>query len=189
MESSCLIIAITLGIICGIVGYFIAKNSPKSFNNEGHHNYKSDLESCSLKNEQLLMDIDSLKSQINQSSIQKSNIITETTKTTTISVIAFNADAAKAVYGKKIKENDLKIVEGIGPKIEELFKSSGILTWKALGKTSVDRCNKILYKAGERYRVHNPGTWPKQAKLAYEGKWQKLKNLQDKLDKGKENNK
>jgi predicted flap endonuclease-1-like 5' DNA nuclease len=189
MESTCLIIAINLGIICGIVGYFIGKSSRKSFNNEDHHDYKIDLEACSRKNEQLLIDIDSLKNQINQSSIQKSNIVSETTKTTTTSVIAFNADAAKAVYGKKIKENDLKIVEGIGPKIEELFKSSGILTWKALGKTSVDRCNKILYKAGERYRVHNPGTWPKQAKLAYEGKWQKLKNLQDKLDKGKENNK
>ena len=98
----------------------------------------------------------------------------------------FNADSVKAVYGKKVKENDLKIIEGIGPKIEELFKTSGILSWKALSEISVDGCNKILDKAGERYRIHDPGTWPRQAKLAYEGKWQELKTWQEKLDKDKE---
>ena len=89
--------------------------------------------------------------------------------------------------GDKSTPNDIpNLLEGIGPKIEELFKTSGIVSWKALGETSVERCNKILDKAGERYRIHNPGTWPKQSKLAYQGKWQKLKDLQDKLNKGKE---
>lgn len=74
----------------------------------------------------------------------------------------------------------------LGPKIEELFKTSGILTWKSLSETSVDRCNEILDKAGDRFRIHDPGTWPRQSKLAYEGKWQELKDWQEKLDKGKE---
>ena len=60
------------------------------------------------------------------------------------------------------------------------------MTWKRLSETSVDRCNKILDKAGDRYRIHNPSTWPKQAKLAYQGKWAKLKKWQDELDGGKE---
>lgn len=185
METTCLIIALILGIICGIVGYFIGKSNQKSFKNEGY-SYKSDLDACNQKNSQLQINIDSLKTQLNQPTIQKSNIVSETTKSAKSAIIVFNADAAKAVFGKKIKQDDLKLVEGIGPKIEELFKTSGILSWKALGETSVDRCNKILHKAGERYRIHDPGTWPRQAKLAYEGKWQKLKDWQDKLDKGKE---
>ena len=87
---------------------------------------------------------------------------------------------------KKVNENDLKIIEGIGPKIEELFKTSGILTWKALSETSVDRCREILNKAGERFQIHDPGTWPRQAKLCYEGKWQELKDWQATLDGGRE---
>jgi len=35
--------------------------------------------------------------------------------------LPFDGDAAKAAFGKKIKQDDLKIVEGIGPKIEGLF--------------------------------------------------------------------
>ncbi len=77
-------------------------------------------------------------------------------------------------------------MEGLGPKIEELFKTSGILTWKALGETSVDRLREILSKAGERYQIHDPSSWPKQSKLAYEGKWQELKEWQKKSDGGRE---
>jgi len=33
--------------------------------------------------------------------------------------------------------------------------------------------------------MHKPDTWPSQSKLAAEGKWQELKDLQDRLDGGK----
>lgn len=99
---------------------------------------------------------------------------------------AFDADAAKAVFGKKIKENDLTVVEGIGPKIAELFNNANISTWYALGETSVDDCQKILDNAGERFSIHNPGTWPRQAKLAANGEWKKLFDWQEELDGGKE---
>lgn len=67
----------------------------------------------------------------------------------------------------------------MGPKIEELFHNSGISTWKELGETSIDKCQEVLKSGGDRYRAHKPNTWPKQAQLAYEGKWQ------DNLDGGK----
>jgi predicted flap endonuclease-1-like 5' DNA nuclease len=102
-----------------------------------------------------------------------------------ISGFIFDASIAKAVFGKKITENDLTTVEGIGPKIAELFENSGITTWKDLSETSIERCKEILKSGGERYRVHIPDTWPKQAKLAYEGKWQELLDWQDLLDGGK----
>ncbi len=99
---------------------------------------------------------------------------------------AFDADTAKAVFGKKIKENDLTVVEGIGPKIAELFNQADIHTWSELAQTSVEDCQKILDNAGDRFTIHNPGTWPRQAKLAADGEWQKLFDWQEKLDGGKE---
>jgi large subunit ribosomal protein L27 len=87
---------------------------------------------------------------------------------------------------KKVKLDDLKIIEGIGPKIEQLLKEAGISTWALLAETSADKIKEILTEAGSRYQMHDPTTWPKQAGLAAEGKWDELQALQDYLDGGKE---
>lgn len=83
-------------------------------------------------------------------------------------------------------KEDLKKVEGIGPKIAELLNNAGINTFSQLGATEVDRIKEILAEAGSRYAAHNPGTWPKQAQMAADGKWDELKKWQDELDGGKE---
>src|SRR5690606_39031368 len=98
--------------------------------------------------------------------------------------ILFDADAAKAVFGKKIKENDLTIIEGIGPKIQELFHNHDIKTWKALSECSVAKCQTILDSGGSRYKMHRPDTWPEQAKMAYQGKWNALLDWQQELHGG-----
>lgn len=79
---------------------------------------------------------------------------------------------------------DLKIVEGIGPKIETILKNGGIKTWAQLGATSIDRLNELLTAAGDRYKLAKPNTWPKQAQMAASGEWSALKAYQDYLDKG-----
>ncbi len=58
-------------------------------------------------------------------------------------------------------------------------------TWEALSGCSVDKCQQVLLSGGDRFKMHNPGTWAKQAGLAAEGKWQELKDWQDSLDGGK----
>ncbi len=83
------------------------------------------------------------------------------------------------------KEDDLRKIEGIGPKISELLNLSEIMTFKQLAESSVDNLKSILEDAGPRYRVHNPSTWPQQAQLAADGKWDELQKLQDELDGGK----
>lgn len=88
-------------------------------------------------------------------------------------------------YLKKWKQDDLKAVEGIGPKIEGLFHAAGIKTWKALSEASVDSLKDILKVAGDRYRLADPGTWPEQARMANEGLWDKLNEYQDFLQGGK----
>jgi predicted flap endonuclease-1-like 5' DNA nuclease len=80
----------------------------------------------------------------------------------------------------------LKIVEGIGPKIEELLKNEGIKDWEILATTPDSQIRDILTAAGNKYRMHDPTTWPTQAELAARGEWDTLKDLQDKLKGGKE---
>ena len=81
--------------------------------------------------------------------------------------------------------NDLKAIEGIGPKTSELLITSGINTWEALANTSVDKIQDILNQAGAKFKLADPGTWPRQARLAADGKWDELTALQDELDGGK----
>jgi len=85
----------------------------------------------------------------------------------------------------EVKPDDLKKVEGIGPKIAELLNNAGITTFAQLAKTDAEKIKGILSDAGSRYKMHNPTTWPKQAELAAEGKWDELKKWQDELDGGK----
>ena len=88
--------------------------------------------------------------------------------------------------GKKIKQDDLKVVEGIGPKIEGLLHDIDIKTWKQLAEAPVEKVQAMLDEAGPRYRIHSPATWAQQADLAANAKWAELEKLQDELDGGKE---
>jgi predicted flap endonuclease-1-like 5' DNA nuclease len=83
------------------------------------------------------------------------------------------------------KKDDLKIVEGIGPKIEELFNNAGIYTFAQLASSSVEKMKSILDSAGPRFQIHDPSTWANQSALARDGKWDELKKWQDELHKGK----
>ncbi len=83
------------------------------------------------------------------------------------------------------QKDDLKIIEGIGPKIEELLNNAGVLTFRQLADAPVESIQAILNAAGPRFRVHNPATWGEQAELACGWKWTELKALQDKLTGGK----
>ena len=86
---------------------------------------------------------------------------------------------------KKVKVDDLTKIEGIGPKIAGLLRTADIATFESLSAAKITTLKSILKAAGPRYAVHQPKTWPKQAKLAAKGDWEALKKLQDKLDGGK----
>lgn len=90
----------------------------------------------------------------------------------------------KAIGFASAKPEDLKVVEGIGPKIESLLKNAGIQNWADLAATEVSRIEEILAAAGPRYKLAKPATWPKQAELADAKKWKELKEYQDFLDGG-----
>ncbi|MEO7344747.1 MAG: hypothetical protein ABIU85_07915, partial [Methylotenera sp.] len=99
-------------------------------------------------------------------------------------VYVLNTAAAKAAGFKPKGPNDLTVIEGIGPKINELFNNAGIITFAQLAKQSVPQMQKILDEAGARYKLAKPTTWAQQSALAAENKWSELKALQDKLSGG-----
>ncbi len=90
---------------------------------------------------------------------------------------------AAAAADNSVKDN-LKKVEGIGPKIQEHLNNDGIWSFAQLATSSISRIQGVLDAAGPKYKMHNPKTWPKQAALARDGKWAELKKWQDELDGG-----
>lgn len=86
---------------------------------------------------------------------------------------------------QEIKADDLKKIEGIGPKIAEILSNADIASFNDLGKAKPNKIKEILQAAGSRYKMFDPTTWPQQAKLAAKGKWDELKALQAQLKGGK----
>ena len=106
-------------------------------------------------------------------------------KKETPKVEAVKAEPKKAAPKKKAsgKGDDLKKIEGIGPKIASVLGEAGITTFEALSKTSPEKISEIIKDVRGN---HVTGTWPKQAEMAAEGKWDELNEWQDRLDGGVE---
>jgi small subunit ribosomal protein S1 len=81
--------------------------------------------------------------------------------------------------------DDLKKIEGVGPKIAEILTEAGLETFEKLAKTDAEKIREVLVAAGSRYKMFDPTTWPQQAGLAADGKWDELSSLQDDLKGGK----
>lgn len=185
----CFLIPIIVGLISALLGYLLGKMlSGGSNSNTADLNLKNDLNDCRDQNSKLnttisslKAELDALKSKFNTNAQSfSSNVNNEAVS------IPFDSSTASLLYGKKINQDDLKIVEGIGPKIEQLFHAAGIKTWKQLSETPLEKLQSVLDNAGSRFAIHNPSTWAKQCLMAYQGKWKELKEWQQTLNSGKE---
>jgi len=92
--------------------------------------------------------------------------------------------AAKSEAAPKAstKSDDLKKIEGIGPKIATTLNEAGIVSFQDLAKTD---STKILEIIADVRGNHVTDTWPEQAQMAADGKWDELKTWQDEMDGGK----
>ncbi len=88
--------------------------------------------------------------------------------------------------GKQPHQPDnLKRIEGIGPKIAEVLRAAGVDSFTKLSTMTADGIKDILVSAGDRFSFQDPGTWPAQAELAAKGEWDKLKKWQEDLKGGR----
>ena len=130
----CILIPILVGLISALLGYLLGKLNSKN-QNDNTNNYQTEYDNC-IKNSNSLKDkITQLELELENCKLTFSNPSNDVNLTTgfantenNINIeteLPFDAALALSVFGKKIKKDDLKIVEGIGPKIEELFQNEG----------------------------------------------------------------
>lgn len=94
------------------------------------------------------------------------------------------APAAKAKATKEA--DDLTIIEGIGPKVAEVLIAAGVDTFAKLTKKTPDELKELLADSEGTFNAQDPTTWPEQATLAAEGKWDELTILKDMLQGGRD---
>ena len=102
--------------------------------------------------------------------------------------VEVNVEATKEAVEKeaKVEADDLTKVEGIGPKAAEALVAAGIVTFSDLSKGDAEKIKTILTEASSRMAHLDPTSWPKQAKMAADGKWDELKEWQDNTKGGVE---
>jgi len=82
--------------------------------------------------------------------------------------------------------DDLKRIEGIGPKLSSVLQEAGIVTFAQLADATPEQLTDILEAADPRLlRLAHPASWPEQAALAAAGEWEALEALQGTLTRGR----
>jgi len=82
--------------------------------------------------------------------------------------------------------DDLKIVEGVGPKVATALKAGGIKNLQDLAASTPEAITAILEKAKGNFNLAVPDSWPQQAAFAVNGDLDGLKALQAALIAGRE---
>ncbi|WPO78094.1 hypothetical protein [Flavobacterium sp. KACC 22761] len=177
MNIMSFLIPTLVGLVFGILGYLLGRISSKK-DVLLAISLQEDLDVCKATVKNLNQKINSLDTELAAKTKNYNSQIQPQ--------VIFDKEIALTILGKKVRNNDLKIVEGIGVKIESLFNEAGITSWQELSITSTEKLQSILDAGGENYGIHNPSTWAKQALMAYQGKWQELKDWQANLLGGKE---
>jgi predicted flap endonuclease-1-like 5' DNA nuclease len=80
--------------------------------------------------------------------------------------------------------DDLTMIEGVGPKIQELLNQNGIHTYAELADCDVERLRTLLAGGGAAFRMADPSSWPRQARLAAAHDWVRLQTLNEQLTGG-----
>ncbi len=120
-----------------------------------------------------------LQGELDECQDQRETTVLSVASTSNIGITAIDPNQVLAPI--ESVADDLKRIEGIGPKIEELLNDDGIRTFAKLAATSPRHIAGLLSAAGPRFQIHNPETWPQQASLARDGQWEELKVMQHRM--------
>jgi len=86
-------------------------------------------------------------------------------KTTAKKVAPKKSAPKKVVIKKSIVKNDLKVIKGIGPKMETLLNKTGITSYEQIAKITLKDLKQVLTDAGIiNLKMYNISDWKVQAK-------------------------
>lgn len=77
-----------------------------------------------------------------------------------------------------LSTDNLRIIDGIGPKMEAVLHENGIMTWADVAAESPESLRAVLDRYGNKYRIIDPASWIEQAQLAHQGSSEELIALQ-----------
>jgi large subunit ribosomal protein L21 len=100
----------------------------------------------------------------------------------------FKAEAAAVIAAPKAAkatpvagQDDLEIIEGIGPKMAQVLIDNGVTTFAQVAAAKVDDLTAMLKASGGRFSLASVATWAEQAALLRDGKMDEFKKLTDDL--------
>lgn len=96
-----------------------------------------------------------------------------------------DVNAARAAGLSLEGADDLRVIEGVGPKIADIFRAAGVHQFAQIAAMTPAAIQALLDAAGPNFRIADPQTWPEQAALAAANRWAELKVLQDNLSGGR----
>jgi large subunit ribosomal protein L21 len=107
--------------------------------------------------------------------------------TAAVASVAAVAKAAPAKRAAKVRgknkdgNDDIEMIEGIGPKIAGLLTDAGFGTFAGIAKASEAQLQAVLDAAGSKYNMAKPASWPEQAALAAKADWAAFDKLTEEL--------
>jgi len=88
------------------------------------------------------------------------------------------------VFATTPGRDDLKEIAGINPRAEAILNSIGVYRFSQLAQTPVATVRRVLAEHGPLLHTYDPVTWPSQARLAAEGRWDELRVWQEQMRRG-----
>ena len=79
-------------------------------------------------------------------------------------------------------QDDLTVIDGIGPRVSSVLRAAGITAFSKLAEREPEEIKGILVAENLRLtRLTDSSTWHEQARMAADGDWEGFKTLQDSI--------
>jgi predicted flap endonuclease-1-like 5' DNA nuclease len=81
-----------------------------------------------------------------------------------------------------LEPDNLELIEGLGPRSAQVLAQAGISTFSQISSMTPDAIRDVLRASG--VYIAYPATWPEQAALAADQRWDDLEKLKSELKGG-----
>ncbi len=162
-----------LWLLPAILGWLLGSSFGSSSWKSKYENAQRDLDECRKKSKALKRDLDECRVSKSRASASAASSAVTAAPLTAVKREEPKTSEKTGAWAK-LKEDNLQFVEGIGPKMNQVLQDNGYNSWAKVAAASRDELKSMLDKYGDKYKIIEPGDWPRQAKFAAEGDWDGL---------------